>query len=325
MDDALSTPDLPPPLPTNTPNYVSYGGEQVFQQPYSARDTQLYAFILPIESDKRALPQALLDRVLNRPSNGRLDCRLALPFALLSFQHFGALGALGPPDEHKGSFAYNEATLWLPVVDHNRPGLNFCYFVPYIFADNHFAIAAGREVYGYPKALGQIEMPLSPQDDLSFRLTTEAIPHFASGAIGQPATLIEVTPTIRPQSPQTPWQRWEHAAQHLVEHVAGDGVDAMMEFIAKEIFRPQVQMVFLKQFRDAANGARACYQAIVEGAGSITEFKGGLPLGEFDVLINPLDSHPVCGELGLEARLRAHGFFIEFSFDILAGREVSTI
>lgn len=39
-------------MPSNDQIYISYGGEQVFQQPYRARATQLYAFVLPLKSDR---------------------------------------------------------------------------------------------------------------------------------------------------------------------------------------------------------------------------------------------------------------------------------
>lgn len=311
-------------MPSNDQFYISYGGEQVFQQPYRARDTQLYAFVLPLKSDRRDPSQALLDRVFNRPSNGRADFRLALPFVMVSFQRFGSLSATTLPDSAKGGFAYSEATVWLPVRDAKRPGLDLCYFVPYIFADNHFAIATGREVYGYPKALGQIEMPPTPRDELNFRLTTEAIAHFSSEAMAKPETLIEVRPIGAAKAPETTWQKWQHVAAHFAARLVEQAAQDTLEFVTHELFQPQVEMVFLKQFRDAASGEKACYQAIVEGAASVTDFAGGAPLGEFEVQLHALDSHPIGAELGLEEVSKGFGFFLEFSFDILPGRELET-
>ena len=311
-------------MPSHNQDYISYGGEQVFKQPYHARDTQLYAFVVFLKSEGRNSCQALLDRVFNQIAGGRVDFRLALPFVMLSFQRFGALGATTLPDSVKGSFAYNEATVWLPVRDAKQSELELCYFVPYIFADNHFAIAGGREVYGYPKALGHIEMPASPHDELSFRLSTEAIAHFGAEAMGQSETLLEVRKVDAAKAPESTWQKWEHVAEHFAENLVEQAGKETLEFVTHELFQPQVEMVFLKQFRDAANGERACYQAIVEGAASVTDFGGGAPLGEFEVQIYALDSHPVCAELGLEAVSTGFGFFLEFSFDILPGREVET-
>ena len=311
------------PTATAAPRYISYGGEQVFQQPYVARDTSLYAFMLPISANKRALPQQFLDRVFNHPAGGAVNFQMALPFVLLSFQHFAVLAAREAPDQRKGGFSYNEATLWLPVTDKNQPGLNFSYFVPYLFADNHFAIAAGREVYGYPKSLGQIAMPQSAGDALEFRLTTEVIEHFSPTALGRQAPLIEALPRATPQRPASLWQKWEHAAEHLTERVAETVADESIEFAVKDLWRPKVDMVYLKQFRDAANGANACYQAIIQGAGAITDFRGGAPLdGDFQVTIHPYDSHPIAADLGLEASYQVPGFYLDFSFDILAGREL---
>ena len=304
------------------PRYVSYGGEQVFQQPYAACGTTLYAFVLPISKAKRALPQQFLDRVFNQTSGGAVNFQVALPFVLLSFQHFADLSSQGAPDSIKGGFAYNEATLWLPVTDKNQ-SLNLSYVVPYIFADNHYAIAAGREVYGYPKALGQIQMPQNSSENLEFNLTTEVIEKFSPSALCQQATLIEVQPLFAPKKPENIWQKLEGAAEHLAEHIAEIMADEAIEFTIKDLFQPKVEMVFLKQFRDAASGENACYQAIVSGAGEIYEFKGGAPLeSKFDITIHSYDSHPIAADLGLESNYQVRGFTTDFSFDILAGREI---
>lgn len=314
----MTTPS-PASEPTTAPRYVNYGGEQVFQQPYTARDVSLTAFILPIPEENRHLPQQLLDRVFNTTSGGAVDFRVAMPTVLLTFQHFGDLGSELLPDSAKGGFAYNEATLWLPVTNAAAKGLNLAYFVPYIFADNHYAIAAGREVYGYPKALGSIALPASPEAEQSFSLQTEVIVKFSPEALGQQATLIEVQPGDSPKPSHSIWSKWEHAAEHIGEKL----VDKALGFAIGDILHPKVEMVFLKQFRDVADGANACYQSIVQGPGQITGFKSGAPLGDdFQVTINSYDSHPIAHDLGLPATMTAHGFSLDFSFNILPGREI---
>lgn len=313
----------PSPEAGTAPLYVNYGGEQVFQQPYAARGMRLYGFLLPIPGGNHDLPQQFVNRVFNTPSGGAVDFQVALPLVMLSFQHFADLGSLGPPDSLKGGFAYNEATFWLPVTNKKQPGLLPSYFVPYIFADNHYAIAAGREVYGYAKALGQITMPQAPGDALNFNLTTEVIEKFSPTALGQWATLVEITHDTPKPQPEPLWEKLEHAAEHIAEQVVDKVVGDAIEFVVSDLFQPKVEMVFLKQFRDVADGANACYQSIVKGAGAITDFQGGAPLGDdFQVTINSYDSHPISADLGLEASSTAFGFYMDFSFNILNGEEI---
>jgi hypothetical protein len=308
-------------MPESRSSYINYGGEQVFQQPYAARNTRLYVFLLPIPENNRDLPQRLLDKVFNQTSGGAVDFRVALPYVLLSFQRFGDLGSELPPDSLKGGFAYNEATFWLPVFDRAAHTINFSYFVPYIFADNHYAIAAGREVYGYPKALGEIILPEAGSNDLRFTLRTEVIEKFSPDALGQKAALVDIVPGAT--QPESIWEEWAHAAEHLVGKVVDKTVDEVIEFTVEDLFQPKVEMVFLKQFRDVANGALACYQSIVRGAGAITGFTGGGPLGDdFQITINSYDSHPIAADLGLAPTIEAHGFYLDFSFNILPGEEL---
>jgi len=315
--------DQPAAGRTVAPKYVSYGGEQVFQQPYSALGTAMYTFLLPINGGNREVAQQFIDRVLNIPSGGAVDYQIVFPTALLSFQRFDRLGAKYPPDTSKGGFSYQEATLWLPVTNQNELVANLSYFVPYIFADNHFAIAAGREVYGYPKALGTVNMPPSTGDEMHFSVTTEVLTRFDPAQIGQQKVLIEVAPLAAQRPCTSLWCQWTHAAEHVAERMAEGALDDVAEFAVEQLLEPKATMVFLKQFRDAANGGDACYQAIIEGAGAVTHFHGGGPLeGKFQVTFHSADSHPICNELGLDASYQVHGFYVEFSFDILPGREL---
>ena len=55
-----------------------------------------------------------------------------------------------------------QAAIWVPVVVHRGDGLLPCslgWFVPYMFVDNPLSLAGGREIYGFNKNQGLIELP----------------------------------------------------------------------------------------------------------------------------------------------------------------------
>jgi hypothetical protein len=58
--------------------------------------------------------------------------------------------------------------------------------------------------------------------------------------------------------------------------------------------------VFLKQFRDATDTHRACYQAIIEAPLQVQIFRqGGFLSGKYVLRVNSLASHPLADLLGL--------------------------
>jgi hypothetical protein len=78
----------------------------------------------------------------------------------------------------------------------------------------------------------------------------------------------------------------------------------------------EVPFVFLKQFRDVANGRQACYQSVVEAPARLLTLRttGRLP-GSYEAEIRPYDSHPIAQELGLHRTgpVRA-AWYSEFDF-----------
>jgi hypothetical protein len=83
-------------------------------------------------------------------------------------------------------------------------------------------------------------------------------------------------------------------------------------------------LVFLKQFRDAVDGTRACYQAIIEADAQITRFGGfGMLPGNYEVKVEPLSSHPFVEDFGLPAsRLTAKiAFYANYDFTMNMGTE----
>ena len=91
-----------------------------------------------------------------------------------------------------------------------------------------------------------------------------------------------------------------------------------------ELFRLEVPVVNLKQFRDCADSARACYQAIVESTCTPSNLKLRSLPGAWQLDVHPCQSHPLCDELGLDPG-GADAFFaaeVDMDFSADLGREV---
>jgi len=115
------------------------------------------------------------------------------------------------------------------------------------------------------------------------------------------------------------------AIRLMLEH--GIGVRDFSSNLYSYVRRAAVPMVFLKQFRDAADPRRACYQQLIKATGNVkpTSFAGGgWMMGDYTMDLADHDSHPIAADLGLPVG-RSHideAFHLTFSFTMEPGEEL---
>src|SRR6516162_2471583 len=90
--------------------------------------------------------------------------RPALPFVYLIILNYGSLAPLSVQARNFGWVAQNEVTFLIPLeqwhLDRQTGKPVFDDWVnvsPFIFVDSNLSLATGREVYGWPKVLAQVE------------------------------------------------------------------------------------------------------------------------------------------------------------------------
>lgn len=316
------------------PPYVNRPAESVHLQPYACHNTQLYGFYL--RGNKETIQQKLVDPILNAPTGGATDYRTITDFVLISYA-FAAQGTSTlPPDNQMGWVPENSWTLWIPLaavkVELGVPVAQRLVFYPaYICVDNSWSLAAGREVYGFPKGYGPMVIPKAGEPPVQFSASTLVMPTYAPQNEGQVLPLMEVRQTQSEASGAALWQDLEEAVGAIAHMLSGTGgkwvvpgFNFMLDLIelAK---KEEVPGVFLKQFRDAADGTRACYQAVIEAGSFVNAFhKGGLLAGSYEATVYEYQSHPLASDLGIAPgpqRLE-FPFWVNFDFTIGAGREV---
>jgi hypothetical protein len=173
------------------PKYIQRGGKQVYQQPFNAKGVHLYGFV--VEADIESLQKNICDKYLNDPSCGKNDFRPAGPFVLFVFNTIDSLSSIKPPDNEKGWFSEKETAVWVLLEDRKREKL--FWFHPYIFVDNSYAMAMGRELYGFPKSLGWFNIPDNPENASSFSLETVTVKEYTASTKGSRHELIKVEQT----------------------------------------------------------------------------------------------------------------------------------
>jgi hypothetical protein len=306
--------------------FIQRGGKQVFMQPFAAKGVDFYGFL--INADFDSIQKNLCDKYFNDPSNGSENFQPAGPFVLLVFNKINSLRSENPPDSEKGWFSEQEAAIWILLEDKKRKKLY--WFHPYIFVDNSYAMAMGRELYGFPKSLGWFNIPDRPEEAQDFSIDTIVLPKFNSSTKGERKTLFAVKQTD-PRGHSVEMKNIEVIMKDVLNLFKNENSfidDIVLGWhSASDLLHGRVPMAFLKQFPDVTNPANSCYQAILEVPSKMTHFnKGSLLNGNFEVTINNWDSHPVASDLGLKPSpfVPLMSFYINFDFEIGNGKVIWT-
>lgn len=306
-------------------DYVDYGGSLRLMQPYLAASVSFYGFV--IKADAAHL-QKICDTRLNNPAGGATRFEPAGPFVVLAFNSLDRLSSKNPPDSQKGWFSEKEFAVWMRIIDREQD--KSWWFHPYIFVDNPYALALGREVYGFPKSLGVFQIPDAPSPGSTLSMQTWAIRKYAPDAHGELTELVKVTPA---QPSGGGFGTWLEEIEEFTAEITGllrspgtlaGEVELAIETI-DDLLHRRAPMVFLKQFPDAAQAEKACYMSLVEAPSNMTGFRRGSILHTpWQFAFTECDSHPIAGDLGLtSATVRPIlSFFVEFDFEIDQGVEI---
>jgi hypothetical protein len=202
--------------------------------------------------------------------------------------------------------------------------------LPYIFVDNPMSYLGGRENYGYAKTMGRFE----PPDGLGEQMRLETF----GGNFGRDEgagwhTFLEIAPGGgdggRREAIGGPMDLLRFLAGDVLQRNAeGEIVLPGMRFTATlvdDIRDGRIRQVFLKQFRDAADGSRACYQSVVETPIEVQRRTFRRSERDWDVTLRPLDSHPIDQEMGLTSQRAPVAFEGELEMVVKNGIEVGRV
>ncbi len=309
---------------TTLPDYVDGGiGLPVFRGPYCQREAYIAAFLLPARDE--AL-RSLCETSFNTPSGHAVQVSPLGPYLLLLYAEM-QLQSLDERDAASGWMRETEVSFWIPI---GRQAGAAAWFLPYLFVDNPYAIATGREVYGFSKTWGQFEKPERIQNP-EFAVDVWGFTEFDPQTEGKSLRLLETHQSDAAHAPPpATWTSWDAARSALIRQVFkhwqpqtdDEGRASWLETLEK------MPLLFLKQFRDAADSRRACYQAIIAAPLQITAFHGGgFVDAVYTLTFQPLASHPLPEILGLN--VDASGviqalatFWLHVDFTLGAGAEV---
>jgi hypothetical protein len=279
-------------------------GEICFSVPLLIQDVTTWGFLLHADSGRL---QAFIDDQLNRVSGGKVRYE-ALSVPLLGrspiFHAYLHAGRCTSTSETIGWLPDHESAFLVPVLQFREGALlpELRTWVPYLLIDDQSGMVTGREVWGYRKSLATITTPAVPDDAAELSASTTIFSKLAPDTQGRRATLLKATRTGAHVPSPSQWGSFEEAARAIFTLGLGGGIlDLALAPIMDPFFRGlAINVINLKQIRDAIDSTRACYSALVESPCQVERWKGGGFLqGDYEIEITTCESHQIATDLGL--------------------------
>ncbi|MFY0568385.1 NAD(P)-binding protein [Archangium lansingense] len=304
------------------PRYVDRPGEMALRAPYMMEEVSMTALVLRA---RQGALSALLDRYLNNPARGHVRYVPAAPFVVLAAAFAGRAFSGDPEHRRLGYMPETDVAFWVPAWA-MRPGKGrliperLVWFLPHVFVSTGAAAAAGREIYGFPKSVVDVEARRSGHALDYLSVVGEVLARNTPETCGTRARILEVTRSNAAPGPL------RSVAEVLGEAMRPlDPSGAWASSMARRVTADEVTIAFLKQFRDVQHTDRACYQAIIEAKASVRTLRGYGPLpGTFQVRWGDHASHPFSADLGLEpgGQEALAATWVDFDFGMESGREI---
>jgi len=293
--------ELPPP--EALPDYAdSRPGFPVFRGPYFQKDARVAAFLF--SADLETLT-TLCDQTLNVSESFRYKYVPMASNVMLVFADM-LVSSRDERDSQVGLIPETEASFWVLTVAMQETQAgdiphHLAWFLPFLLVDESNAIATGREVFGFNKLAAQFQKPEQIQKP-EYSADVLGFKQFGVDAIAQRERLLELrASSVSDLGQSSDLDSIKNGmATELFRNMRTNLGGGLVEF-ASRFINDHIPLVFLKQFRDAQNTRKACYQRLIEAPLKVeTFFEGGLFSEPYTLSLTSLASHPLAQSLGLK-------------------------
>jgi uncharacterized protein with NAD-binding domain and iron-sulfur cluster len=307
--------------------YINVDG--YYPPPYTCLDVSMYGFIIGADKDKI---RAYIDRVLNFPANDKRHYHVPSHYVMVTFVQMGRVYPGGQYAE-RGYGTESEVTFWVPLFRMNRnphssewetDWLKPIFFPAHLYIDNPTALTAGREVYGFNKEMGRLQMPTSGAEPDAFSLDIYSLKTFSPNTGGAYNRLLTINRVGDPPDADdgSLLDRLGDLVEAAKTALLNKVLDNLHISLPTNLLDLEIPQVNLKQFRDVSGGEAACYQAITETDATIDRFTGGLLFGDYEMQLEEVASAPLFDELGLKSGRSVLQFQINMDMTMQAGQVV---
>ena len=303
------------------PDYIRRGGLDVAPPPWICADVGITVFYVHADASRL---QEICERTLNVPSGldpknaslTRLKYRPVVSWVALTFQSFTGMHS-GAPADPAGSVrefhTYAESAFWVMVEDSSGRQL----LIPYMFIDDGTCMAAGREIYGFPKEFGTIATPTAA-DPTQPRFSVEALAVAAGSAEAHKSLILEC---VHVSTGHLPYAVPSLDPDQILESEAINRMQAVFRLF----LNGSLDFVFLREIRALGGMAGSDLQQVTSACASVKpDLRSLRILRDYELRIPPLDSHPIARDLGLPSGPISvpFGFQCRCAFSLGTGRLV---
>ncbi len=313
LKSLLGIKDIPAANHRPYPKYIEFPNEIDIPLPGITADMLMYNF--QMQGDYNKL-QKVIDQRLNAVIKDDSVRYFALTDYLIAVISHIRRGYKAQKDYPKPGLASEKAfQIFIPMAEctQNNRGQwvaqRMTMFIPYILLDNFFNLITGREQIGFPKSQAWVNLPEDPHqanefsvDAFGFKKFSHEDPQYGTYQPWLNVKKVNDHDGFQPGEWNNHNDAWD-AIKDTFKRIPDAQERIGLPFIIKELddlMHKRVDLVFLKQFRDAANPYTACYQGIIDCPGVISKFyKGWWMPGEYEFEFEDFASFPICEELGL--------------------------
>jgi uncharacterized protein with NAD-binding domain and iron-sulfur cluster len=313
------------------PAYIYASGSPIQHTPMHLDEAEMYGFLIKGDGTKL---QATVDATLNKVGAGQITFRVLSPYILLTFTRVNHAQSGFPADHERGWGKECDIIPWIMVGQMEESGgtekLHRVFAHPsYTWVDVPMAVSIGREVFGYPKNICQVDMPDVGDDPVTFAITCEGWQPFGAQTQLGMQRFLEITAanTDNPHVSVPGLQgvilegfKLLKSAPDLLSLDAAGIAD-----LESLLLRPHIDQLFLKQFPDTS-GVKAVYQAVVVAPATIDKVRSAELLGYvYECTLHRFDSYRLDKTLGLQlgAQPVLLPFHISMNFTVEAGEELA--
>jgi hypothetical protein len=311
--------------------YVQHGGDLSFPGPVVCEGANLYCFIL--EGQPQNL-QALCNKVFAAPSGGQANYYPISRYFMLSI---GYIPKIYSPNFKVGYTPEAQAVVWIPTAAVRPSGskliaARLAMFPAYTIVSNPFSLATGREMNGFFKGFGWVDVPENDTVINPARLGADVygVKQYGVNSTTDRYPLFELTRSggVDGQAGNE-WATLEAAFNDLRDQLRSHDPNPIVPSLElgfsliDDLLHRAMPLVFLKQFRNAANDGGVAYQAVLEEPTVIQRFRGLKLIDEYQfTLLNTIDTYPWADELGVANQKALISFRLEMDFTIGAATEI---
>ena len=295
-------------------NYLPYAGwVSLPPPPSSLEDCSCYTLLFRVDG---AACQKFIDRSFNRAA-GRSQFRILplLPdFHVVSLMivKSSRVAPSTPPFSLEGTMEETDIGFWIPVAIYEDGALlpdSVAWLPAYLFVDNDYTTASGREIWGFPKFVARTDVTAGPPSGgaaFAAQASAVIIEKFSPNSKASRQRLLSLQcpdMTVLPVTgaPADTFKQLSAAADSSRQQdiMAIKDLQAALPLGLGGLHVP-IPVVFLKQFRTADGSNQACYQQLLTGPLIMTALHASaLVGGAWRLELTASDSLPFIRDLGL--------------------------